>query len=224
MKQRSRSGRHSSLVPGPRRSRCRRAPAAATAFGAGSICRGLSAGATRLTAQVWCAVSTRRRQGCEQRGSKTPEDALGAGKPRAIVRNRDRHPIGVGTGRECDLARARHGFSQRVAGVAEAKSFGGTDPRSSRTPHPPLTIMGRAEPPRTMKCRLAPDPSLTPTLSQRARERTRCANFIVAACLYGAQGRNRTTDTRIFSPLLYQLSYLGEGLVVAAGARRKAAY
>ena len=25
----------------------------------------------------------------------------------------------------------------------------------------------------------------------------------------GAQGRNRTTDTRIFSPLLYQLSYLG---------------
>ena len=27
--------------------------------------------------------------------------------------------------------------------------------------------------------------------------------------LNGAQGRNRTTDTRIFSPLLYQLSYLG---------------
>ncbi len=26
---------------------------------------------------------------------------------------------------------------------------------------------------------------------------------------YGAQGRNRTSDTRIFSPLLYQLSYLG---------------
>ena len=25
----------------------------------------------------------------------------------------------------------------------------------------------------------------------------------------GAQGRSRTTDTRIFSPLLYQLSYLG---------------
>ena len=24
----------------------------------------------------------------------------------------------------------------------------------------------------------------------------------------GAQGRNRTSDTRIFSPLLYQLSYL----------------
>ena len=27
---------------------------------------------------------------------------------------------------------------------------------------------------------------------------------------HGAQGRNRTTDTRIFNPLLYQLSYLGE--------------
>ena len=27
---------------------------------------------------------------------------------------------------------------------------------------------------------------------------------------YGAQGRNRTTDTRIFNPLLYQLSYLGK--------------
>ncbi len=26
----------------------------------------------------------------------------------------------------------------------------------------------------------------------------------------GAQGRIRTTDTRIFSPLLYQLSYLGK--------------
>jgi hypothetical protein len=31
----------------------------------------------------------------------------------------------------------------------------------------------------------------------------------------GAQGRNRTTDTAIFSRMLYQLSYLG------AGARRR---
>ena len=30
------------------------------------------------------------------------------------------------------------------------------------------------------------------------------------ALYYGAQGRNRTTDTRIFNPLLYQLSYLGK--------------
>ena len=27
----------------------------------------------------------------------------------------------------------------------------------------------------------------------------------------GGQGRNRTNDTRIFSPLLYQLSYLANG-------------
>ena len=31
----------------------------------------------------------------------------------------------------------------------------------------------------------------------------------VATYLYGAQRRNRTTDTGIFSPLLYRLSYLG---------------
>ena len=30
--------------------------------------------------------------------------------------------------------------------------------------------------------------------------------------LSSAQSRNRTSDTRIFSPLLYQLSYLGIGL------------
>jgi hypothetical protein len=33
----------------------------------------------------------------------------------------------------------------------------------------------------------------------------------------GAQGRNRTTDTVIFSHVLYQLSYLGAGLPQAAG-------
>jgi hypothetical protein len=32
-----------------------------------------------------------------------------------------------------------------------------------------LTIMGRVEPPQMMKCRLAPDRSLTPTLSPRER-------------------------------------------------------
>ena len=29
--------------------------------------------------------------------------------------------------------------------------------------------------------------------------------------LFGGQGRDRTGDTRIFSPLLYQLSYLATG-------------
>ena len=48
----------------------------------------------------------------------------------------------------------------------------------------------------------------------------------------GAQGRIRTTDTRIFSPLLYQLSYLGNatreprqalGLYVIASALSRCA-
>ena len=35
----------------------------------------------------------------------------------------------------------------------------------------------------------------------------------------GAQGRIRTTDTRIFSPLLYQLSYLGlSAIFVCSGS------
>ena len=67
-----------------------------------------------------------------------------------------------------------------------AANMGSVAPPTDMTPSKaslrsvPLTIMGRAEPPRSMKCRLAPDPSLTPTLSRRARERTRCANFIVS--------------------------------------------
>src|SRR5690349_18396066 len=42
----------------------------------------------------------------------------------------------------------------------------------------------------------------------------------------GGQGRNRTTDTRIFSPLLYQLSYLAPhtNLVAASDERRRAGY
>ena len=36
----------------------------------------------------------------------------------------------------------------------------------------------------------------------------------------GAQGRNRTTDTVIFSHVLYQLSYLGDLGIRVAGATR----
>lgn len=35
--------------------------------------------------------------------------------------------------------------------------------------------------------------------------------------LNGAQGRNRTTDTAIFSRMLYQLSYLGFGTGLPEG-------
>ena len=36
----------------------------------------------------------------------------------------------------------------------------------------------------------------------------------------GAQGRNRTTDTAIFSRMLYQLSYLGAAAGFAGGTER----
>jgi hypothetical protein len=38
----------------------------------------------------------------------------------------------------------------------------------------------------------------------------------------GAQGRNRTTDTVIFSHVLYQLSYLGAGPRRRAWVKRRA--
>ncbi len=37
--------------------------------------------------------------------------------------------------------------------------------------------------------------------------------------LYGAEAQNRTGDTRIFSPLLYRLSYLGTRIIVSTGSR-----
>ena len=43
--------------------------------------------------------------------------------------------------------------------------------------------------------------------------------------MFGGQGQNRTADTRIFSPLLYQLSYLAvlqkERRIITAIARRR---
>ena len=42
-----------------------------------------------------------------------------------------------------------------------------------------------------------------------------------AGRLDGAQGRNRTTDTRIFNPLLYQLSYLGLCCLALLGKPKK---
>jgi len=47
-----------------------------------------------------------------------------------------------------------------------------------------------------------------PLHSKNGLEQKRPAS-LQAFDFYGAQGRNRTTDTRIFNPLLYQLSYLG---------------
>ena len=45
----------------------------------------------------------------------------------------------------------------------------------------------------------------------------RCSTAELLPLESGAAGQNRTADTRIFSPLLYRLSYLGDNLVGAAG-------
>ena len=43
----------------------------------------------------------------------------------------------------------------------------------------------------------------------------RCVNDVL-----GGPGRNRTTDTRIFNPLLYQLSYQAKrGMIIASPCR-----
>ena len=60
-----------------------------------------------------------------------------------------------------------------------------------------------------------------------ARSRIRTRGLLVRSqtlypaelCAHSAQNRNRTSDTRIFSPLLYQLSYLGIQYSINAGDR-----
>ena len=65
----------------------------------------------------------------------------------------------------------------------------------------------------------------------RDREQTRAGRARAAPTVMcegnGGQGRNRTADTGIFSPLLYQLSYLarsGRSRRGEAGRLRKGAY
>ena len=50
------------------------------------------------------------------------------------------------------------------------------------------------------------------TITQELHKAQRLAvrKHMQAVDLYGGLGRNRTTDTRIFNPLLYQLSYQAE--------------
>ena len=67
-----------------------------------------------------------------------------------------------------------------------------------------------------MKCAIvAPRPS-TPRRNPRriapsAHKGAVRRNYLIYLLNNGAQGRDRTTDTAIFSRMLYQLSYLGAG-------------
>ena len=45
------------------------------------------------------------------------------------------------------------------------------------------------------------------------------SEFSPISIVFGGQGRDRTGDTRIFSPLLYQLSYLATSVVEMVGAQ-----
>ena len=47
---------------------------------------------------------------------------------------------------------------------------------------------------------------------QKAKRPTAWVSLFVR--ISGAQGRNRTADTGIFNPLLYRLSYLGNGALL----------
>ena len=51
----------------------------------------------------------------------------------------------------------------------------------------------------------SPQPGLNQAKNKKPRTANRTGLFYG---IFGGQGRNRTTDTRIFNPLLYQLSYL----------------
>ena len=48
-------------------------------------------------------------------------------------------------------------------------------------------------------------------------EQAETKNTVRSGVVNGAQSRNRTSDTRIFNPLLYQLSYLGSRFVILRG-------
>jgi hypothetical protein len=61
-------------------------------------------------------------------------------------------------------------------------------------------------------------------LRQNQRQQKTGTNGVTRKCLFlllknGAQGRNRTADTRIFNPLLYRLSYLGKRIFFIARNR-----
>ena len=53
-----------------------------------------------------------------------------------------------------------------------------------------------------------PSPDALPYVNLKQQFAVSLFESDTANC-FGAQARNRTTDTRIFSPLLYRLSYLG---------------
>lgn len=48
-------------------------------------------------------------------------------------------------------------------------------------------------------------------MAKTADNKKTLVNCLIRVLVFGAQRRNRTADTGIFNPLLYRLSYLGNG-------------
>ena len=67
---------------------------------------------------------------------------------------------------------------------------------------------------RTLGCAVTLTPSSITDKNVADKNQTRvkqkAPQLLAGLTVYGAQRRNRTTDTRIFNPLLYRLSYLGK--------------
>ena len=56
----------------------------------------------------------------------------------------------------------------------------------------------------------------------KAYARTKLTELLIRLENDGARDRNRTSDTRIFNPLLYQLSYPGNGAEGPPGSKPRA--
>ena len=70
-----------------------------------------------------------------------------------------------------------------------------------------------------LKCRLAFSISVSHARIIANRQKQKNSDISEFDKEFGGQGRDRTGDTRIFSPLLYQLSYLATALREMVGAQ-----
>ncbi len=107
-------------------------------------------------------------------------------------------------------ARASHGH-ERPPACARAKKLAPVS-RELRAKESPTGRLQDYGPPSRGTRRTAPNPAWC--RGARKRKRPTGEGW---AWNGGGQGRNRTADTGIFSPLLYQLSYLAKELPIKAG-------
>ena len=111
-------------------------------------------------------------------------------------------------------------LNERAEGSSVQSTAGRVGLRRGHVPARGGGVVGVTRPPRrewlSRQCLTNPT-GQAPGLLQRQKarrsqstplDRTTSRAFAFNAMLQSGQGQNRTADTRIFSPLLYQLSYL----------------